>query len=219
MDLPKGFHREVIEARENNTVDFTEASIQKKVSTSPLKPGGSNFKTHTLVEISTSQLKYRPSVGGALFGFTFFAIGFGFIIYNMSFDNGLMQDPSSFNFFGLAFGLIFSFAGGYMLFYLYQPRVFDKQSGYYYKGYNFKPNERELKHQFKLNSIVAIQIIGETIRDSDGSYGSYELNLVLEDGTRRNVVDHGSLKAIIDDAHIVSAFLNIPIWHAESGRK
>ena len=42
--------------------------------------------------------------------------------------------------------------------------------------------------------------------------------LVLEDGTRRNVVDHGSLKTIIDDAHIVSEFLNVPIWHAESNK-
>lgn len=216
MDLPKGFHQEVIEAKENNTVDFTEASIQKSVSTSPLKPGGSNFKTHTLVESSTSQLRYRPSVGGTLFGFTFFAIGFGFIIYNMSFDNGLIHNPSLSNLFGLAFGLIFAFIGGYILYNLYQPRVFDKQSGYYYKGYNFKPNERELKHQFKLNSIIAVQIIGETISNSDGSYGSYELNLVLEDSTRRNVVDHGSLKAIIDDAYVVSAFLNVPIWHAET---
>lgn len=218
MELPKGFHREVIEAKENNAVDFTEHSIDQRVSTSPLKPGGSNFKTHALVESSSSQLRYRPSVGGALFGFLFFGIGLGFVIFNLIFEDGLMYNPSLFNLFGLAFGLIFAFAGGYILYHLYKPRVFDKQSGYYYKGYNFKPNERELEHQFKLNTIVAVQIIGETIRDSDGSYGSYELNLVLEDSSRRNVVDHGSLKAIIDDAHIVSAFLNVPIWHAETSK-
>ncbi len=218
MELPKGFHREVIEAKENNAFDFTEHSINQRVSTSPLKPGGSNFKTHALVESSSSQLRYRPSVGGALFGFLFFGIGLGFVIFNLIFEDGLMDNPSLFNLFGLAFGLIFAFAGGYILYHLYKPRVFDKQSGYYYKGYNFKPNERELEHQFKLNTIAAVQIIGETIRDSDGSYGSYELNLVLEDGTRRNVVDHGSLKTIIDDAHIVSEFLNVPIWHAESNK-
>lgn len=136
----------------------------------------------------------------------------------MSFADGLMYNPSLFNLSSLAFGLIFSLIGGYMLYHLFKPRVFDKQSGYYYKGYNFKPNERELEHQFKLNTIVAVQIIGETIRDSDGSYGSYELNLVLEDASRRNVVDHGNLKTIIDDAHIISAFLNVPIWHAETSK-
>lgn len=218
MELPKGFHKEVIEAKENDAIDFTEPSIHQRVSTSPLKPGGSNFKTHALVESSSSQLRYRPSVGGAIFGFLFFGIGLGFVIFNMSFADGLMYNPSLFNLSSLAFGLIFSLIGGYMLYHLFKPRVFDKQSGYYYKGYNFKPNERELEHQFKLNTIVAVQIIGETIRDSDGSYGSYELNLVLEDASRRNVVDHGNLKTIIDDAHIISAFLNVPIWHAETSK-
>lgn len=216
MDLPKGFHREVIEAKENDPVDFTEPSIKKRVDISPLKPGGSNFKTHALIEQSSSKLYYRPSLGGAAFGFTFFAIGLGFTIFNLSFDKGLMQDPSLFNFFGLAFGLLFAFVGGFMLYYLYKPRVFDKQSGYYYKGYNFRPNEKQLKHQFRLHEIIAVQIIGETIRGKDGSYGSFELNLVLNDGTRQNVVDHGNLKSIIDDAHCLSEFLNVPIWHAQS---
>lgn len=219
MELPKGFHREVIEAKENNAVDFTEHYINQRVSTSPLKPGGSNFKTHALVKSSSSQLRYRPSVGGGIFGFLFFGIGLGFVIFNIGFNKWLIQEPSLFNFFGLAFGLVFALAGGYMLYTLYKPRVFDKQSGYYYKGYNFKPNKRKLKHQFRLSTIIAIQIIGESIRSKNGSYGSFELNLVLNDATRRNVVDHGSLKAIIDDAHVISSFLNIPIWHAESGRK
>jgi hypothetical protein len=216
MDLPKGFHREVIEAKENDPVDFTEPSIKKRVDISPLKPGGSNFKTHALIEQSSSKLYYRPSLGGAVFGFTFFAIGLGFTIFNISFEKGLMQDLSLFNFFGLGFGLLFAFVGGFMLYYLYKPRVFDKQSGYYYKGYNFRPNEKHLKHQFRLHEIIAIQIIGETIRGKNGSYGSFELNLVLNDGTRRNVVDHGNLKSIIDDAHCLSEFLNVPIWHAQS---
>lgn len=49
MELPKGFHKEVIEAKENDAIDFTEPSIHQRVSTSPLKPGGSNLKhTHLL---------------------------------------------------------------------------------------------------------------------------------------------------------------------------
>jgi hypothetical protein len=195
--LPEGFHK-------------------KDIDVSPLKPGGSNFKTHVLVSKSSSQLRYRPSIGGALFVFVFFSIGLGFVIYNLAFDSGLMDNPSFFNFFGLSFGLIFTFTGIYMTFYLFKPRVFDKQIGYYYKKYSFKPNSKNLKNQLRLSTIVALQIIGETIRDEDGSYGSFELNLVLEDGTRRNVVDHGNLKSIIDDAHVLSEFLDIPIWHAET---
>ncbi len=131
MELPKGFHREVIEAKESNTVDFTEASLKKRVEISPLKPGGSNFKTHTLIEKSSSQLRYRPSIGGALFSLVFLSVGLGLVIYNLFWESGLQNSPSLFNFFGFAIGLIFCLAGGFFVFYLFMPRIFDKQLGYY----------------------------------------------------------------------------------------
>ncbi|WP_299362417.1 hypothetical protein [Winogradskyella sp.] len=219
MELPEGFHREIIKAKESrNSIDFTEDSIVKSVDVSPLKSGGSNFKTHALVEKSSSRIIYRPSIGGALFVLVFIAIGMGFVIYNLVSESGQFSDPSLLNFLGLTFGLMFAFVGAYMMFHLFKPRVFDKQLGFYHKSYKFKPETRYLTNQFELNRIIAIQIIGETITDEDGSYGSFELNLVLEDGTRRNVVDHGNLKSIIDDAHVISDFLNVPIWHAKSGK-
>jgi len=210
MDLPEGFHQEVIDARESNK------SIKNNVDISPLKPGGSNFKTHILVEKSFSKITYTPSLGGILFVLLFFSVGIGFIIYNLFFESGQMNEPSLFNFIGLAFGFIFASTATYMIFHLFLPRVFDKQLGFYYKSYKFKPHERNLKNQFSLNNIIALQIIGETISNDNGSYGSFELNLVLNDNSRRNVVDHGNLKSIIDDAHILSDFLNVPIWHAKS---
>ncbi len=213
MDLPDGFHQEVIEARESSK------SIKTDVAVTPLKPGGSNFKTHVLLEKSSSKIVYRPSVGGVLFVLLFFGVGIGFIIYNLFFESGQMTSPSLFNFASLLFGFIFAFAGTYMAFYLFVPRVFDRQIGFYYKSYKFRPHQKYLKNQFRLNDIIAVQIIGETIRDEDGAYGSFELNLILTDGSRRNVVDHGNLKSIIDDAHIVSDFLNVPIWHAKSSEE
>ncbi|MFC0604342.1 hypothetical protein [Winogradskyella pulchriflava] len=214
MDLPKGFHQEVIEARENNLENVSDMS--SRVSVQPLKPGGSNFQTHVLVEKSSSKIIYRPSTGGILFVLLFFGIGLGFVIYNLFDSTGQVASPSLINFFSLTFGLIFTFFGSYMMFYLFKPRVFDRHLGFYYKSYKFKPHHVNLVNQIRLNNIIAIQIIGETIRDDDGSYGSFELNLVLDDNTRRNVVDHGNLKSIINDAHILSDFLNIPIWHAKS---
>ena len=60
MGLPQGFHQEVIEARENiEGIDFSysEKPIVKIVDVKPLKPGGSNFKTHILIEKSSSKMK------------------------------------------------------------------------------------------------------------------------------------------------------------------
>jgi hypothetical protein len=41
---------------------------------------------------------------------------------------------------------------------------------------------------------------------------SYELNLVLKDGRRINVVDHGGADKIRTDAATLADFLGVPVW-------
>lgn len=219
MELPKGFHREVAEVNESiDDVDFGELPIKNTVDTSPLNSGGASFKTHKLVKKSSSKLAYKPTFGNTLFCLTFFGIGLSVIIFYIIGFLQLfsMQFPKSW--FMLIFGAIFGLVGGYLSYTSFMPRVFDKQLGLYYKSYgiNVHASRKKLKSHVSLKSIVAVQIIGEHIKSKDGSYKSFELNLVLDDNTRRNVVDHGNIKSIIDDAHILSDFLNVPIWHAKS---
>ena len=40
------------------------------------------------------------------------------------------------------------------------------------------------------------------------------MNLVLHDGRRYNVVDHGDQAKIRADAQALAAFLNVPVWDA-----
>ncbi|WP_179353670.1 hypothetical protein [Winogradskyella vidalii] len=217
MELPKGFHKEAIETKENWT--NTNDTIKSKVSTSPLKSGGSSFKTNVLIEASKSKLLYKPSIGVALFSFIFLAVGLGiiFISINPLFNHSF--ERNSIEWFFILFGLIFASAGGLMFYLFYMPRVFDKQLGVYYKAYQVdihKIKKDTAKKYIPLKSIVAIQIIGEHIKSGKSAYKSFELNLVLNDASRKNVIDHGNLKSIIVDAEILSEFLNIPIWHAGS---
>lgn len=95
------------------------------------------------------------------------------------------------------------------------PTVFDKTSNYFYEGFG-KKDISSLASSKSLSDIVAFQIIGKSISNSDANYNSFELNLVLNDASRINVVDHGNLKAIIKDAEYLSKFLDVPIWHASS---
>ncbi|WP_092447346.1 hypothetical protein [Winogradskyella sediminis] len=60
MDLPEGFHNDVIETRENTLSDTD--SIKSRVSISSLKLGGSSFKTHVLIQASPSKLIYKPRI-------------------------------------------------------------------------------------------------------------------------------------------------------------
>lgn len=197
-------------------IDFSEDDIKNKVSILPLQSGGSNFKTHVLTKKSPSILVYKPSVGMALFAFIFFAIGLGVLFF------GILASVSPFKngtWIMYVVGFLFSVFGIVIFYTSYKPRVFNKQLGLYYKSYKqpiYKSITKDSKNCIRLNQIVAIQIIGEHIKGDKSSYNSFELNLVLKDAKRVNVIDHGSIKAVIADAETLSAFLNVPIWHKNS---
>ena len=85
--------------------------------------------------------------------------------------------------------------------------------------------EKAQKSYIDLTDVYAIQLIKEYVRDNSGSkpgtvsyagpYYSYELNLVLKDGERMNVVDHGDLQRIRADAIRLGGFLgSLPVWDA-----
>lgn len=71
-------------------------------------------------------------------------------------------------------------------------------------GTNFKTH--------KLKKVHALQLISEYVRGDKSSYYSYELNLVLKDGERINVIDHGDRSAIQRDAQALAGFLGKPLW-------
>ena len=188
--------------------------IKKEVSITPCYIGGASFKTHNLTKTS-SGYAFKASIGGLIFAllFTFAGLGIACLgVYKTVFNSTASQ-----YLFLILFGSVFLAAGVFILLTFLRPRVFNKNSNYYYKGFR-KNVTRETKNYFPLNRIIALQLIGETISGNNGSYKSFELNLVLDDVPRHNVVDHGNLKKLIDDASILSAFLDVPIWHAESNK-
>ncbi len=114
---------------------------------------------------------------------------------------------------GLAFLLV-----SLLLFYVViKPIVFDKCSGLYWKGrtrHGLPPKPGELKQSALLSEVHALQLIPEWVRGSENSYYSYELNLVLNDCRRLNVVDHGGRRCIREDAEFLAQFLDVPVWDA-----
>jgi len=116
----------------------------------------------------------------------------------------------------ILFGSVFALIGYFIYKTAGSPRVFDKQSGFYWKGRD-EPNQMinpEYQKFTKLNEIYAVQLVSELVRGNKSSYTSYELNLVLKDRSRVNVIDHGNISSIREDAAILSGFLNVPFWDA-----
>ncbi|MFU8893671.1 MAG: hypothetical protein ACNA8L_08585 [Luteolibacter sp.] len=189
---------------------------------SPASPGGSNFKTHKLHEVGVQRMEFRATIGMILFSGLFLVVGLGVMaiapgrlwIYGEPFANDMI--------FLLIFGLLFAGAGGYMMYSALTPTVFDKGHGYFCKN-RLKPEHTftvvDIKNHVPLTRIHAIQLISERVSSSgsrgrSSSYKSHELNLVLDDGTRLNVVDHGCVTTLRADAQRLAAFLGKPIWDA-----
>ncbi len=164
----------------------------------PLVGGGSNFCTHRLRKTSsfTEDLAcFKVTFVAFLFCIVFAIVGFvGFFVALL-----LSGDESGW------FFLIFLAVGAGMLWWMKRKEIsFCRSSAYYLRA--------GVRHD--ASSLHAIQLVREYVSGNKHSYYSYELNLIMSDGTRLNVTDHGSLRAIREDAHDLSAYLGIPVWDA-----
>jgi hypothetical protein len=197
---------------ENTVPQFDPAAFGDPVATStqwtPLASGGANFRTHKLYQASVTRWEFRAGIGALLFCGVFAVIGMVVLIigaFKVNEGEWML----------VLFGAIFATAGILMWYFMTAPVVFDKDRGYYCKGR--KKPERQidpslLKNYAPLREIHALQILSEYVKGDKSSYYSYELNLILKDGTRRNVVDHGSLQAIREDAAMLADFMGVPLW-------
>jgi hypothetical protein len=225
--------RDIADGRKTFDPSLFGDPIAMQTDWTPANSGGANFRTHKLVNVNSRRLEFRATIGAKLFflsvllfGMIFLLIGVGillgfvyqFLSGGLSFDIETEIIPLLFG--GLIFslfGLIFSFFGGYLLYDGITPIVFDKQKGFFWKGRK-SPDEvfdkKILPYFAKLEDIHALQLISKHCSKNDGSYYSYELNLVLENGKRINVVDHGNKNKLRKEANNLSAFLAKPVWDA-----
>lgn len=189
-----------------------------KTEWNPLKGGGSNFRTHKLVSIDYTRIEFKSTVGAKIFSLIFIVVGLAVPVFlgreTIQNTGGLFYSDF---YFALLFGVIFFGAGSFMFYSFAKPVIFDKTKGMYWKGW--KAPKRYLAkgdegNSSRIGNIHALQIIPELIRSDNKSYVSYELNLVMKDASRMNVVDHGDPIRICDDAKKLSEFLGVPVWDA-----
>jgi hypothetical protein len=186
----------------------------------PAKGGGTNFRTHRLVQVDPFRMEFKATRGAMAFYALFLGLGLaitsGFSIAIMSgWSRG--DAPAFALFIPLLIGVAFAAVGGALFYVGVAPIVFDRRRGEYWKGRvapSHVANPRALDDHADLDRVHALQIIAEHCSGNDSSYYSYELNLVLDDGTRLPVVDHGNLDELRADVDRLSAFLDKPVWDA-----
>lgn len=71
------------------------------------------------------------------------------------------------------------------------------------------PNDNNV---IPLSSIYAIQIIPERVSNKNYAFRSYEINLVLDNKKRVNLVDYSDIIAIEESSKKLSEYLGVPVW-------
>ncbi len=185
-----------------------------EVDWTPLSGGGSNFKSSGLHEISDYRIVIKSSSGMKLFAGFFIAMGLfipgvmGYMDYR---DQGLEWSLLFPLFACLAFVAI-----GIAMMFFPRPRYLDKRLGWFWAGTKNPQGEQSLRKLIDaspLDDLVALQIIAEHISGKNGSYTSWELNIIDKDAARYNLLDHGDKSSLLQDAETIATFLSIPIWN------
>ena len=158
-----------------------------------------NFSTHRLIKVGASRMEFRVSYISLLLYVAFIISGIGTIF--IFFDRGPV--------YAVALGLLFILLGCYFLFHNTVPIIFDKQKGFFWKGRKEPGDSFGRDHQnfYKFEGVHALQLIYP--KDSE----NYQLNLVLKDSERLNILNHENKTRIINDATTLSVFLQIPVWN------
>ena len=192
--------------------------VAKQTNWMPAKRGGANFRTRKLVMVTPNRIEFRASLAAKIFFGSFLLGGMGFAVGVPVFHSSTGTFPlNPDTLVPLFAGIAFAVVGGFLLYFGTAPIVFDKTRGFFWKGRKTRDgvfHSDSVTHFAGLEDIHALQLISEYCRGSKRSYYSYELNLVLRNGRRINVMDHGDSEKLREDAKTLSQFLEKPLWDA-----
>ena len=165
----------------------------------PLAGGGTNFCTHRAqkdASLMGNVFVFKTTIQAYLFAIMFVALGAMFTVASAA--GGFADMPIYLGLGFLAFGCWYQWS------LRKKESRFDRYSSELTQG----------KRSFDLKNAEAIQLIREYVRGHENNYYSYELNLICSDGSRINIVDHGALRKLREDAALLAEYLSIPVWDA-----
>lgn len=165
--------------------------LAQQTQWTPLVPGGANFTTHTLHE-HPQGLEYRKNAKTMAFGGVFLLVGLA-VTFGAPFSEWWL----------LLLGLPFLGVGAYVM---WPTKVlFDRA----------RASVTVKSRAISFRDIAALQLITERVDGDDSAdYDSHELNLVLSDGTRLNLVDHAGKQVLRDDLVRLRALVGCRAWDA-----
>jgi hypothetical protein len=215
-DKLKAFSEKMMQGRPGANYDASRFNDPLAMETSwiPLKSASSSFRTHQLVEKDTHRVEFEATKKAKQFSYLIMGSGvfFPFVfLFNIDFSQ---SDAWMYILFLALFAASFIIAGRFILRKMSEPIIFDKWEGKWWKGESRKENGENLGQGGYLNEIHAIQLLSEYRSRDKGGYYVYELNFVLNNADRVQVLCHGGERAMLTDAEKLSRFLEKPLWNA-----
>jgi hypothetical protein len=167
-----------------------------KFDWTPLRPGGTAYSTHRLVATNRGLVFARSwrnwawTLGGLLFAASLTAAGV------LSLLRG-------------------SFLGGFIVLPLGMLLVTGALMGLWSRAVRFEAEQRTVAiggRRVPFSEVFAVQLLGERVREEEApDFDSYELNLVLRDGTRLNVVDHANRGQLEQEAQQLARLIDCQV--------
>lgn len=178
------------------------------VPTAPISERGAKFATARLV-VQSGVARFRPSAVLLAFGAVFAAFGLMAITMGWS----LFRDEGWVGLFPGLMGLLFVAAGVGVAVFRGRSRIRAERFGHtvWLRTDRRSPVPWE---ELAFSDVAGVQMCRHFVPDSDGSYSSYEINLVLAGPPVRrvNLVTHGNRDVAEDDAARLAQFLEVPFW-------
>lgn len=187
--------------------------LAEEINWSPVSNIQGGICSRRLNQVGPNRLAFRPTLPMWMFALVF--IVFGILILYLSFRVEFQGVTP------VLAAAIFLVIGTVLVYVNLVPAVLDKQEGWYWKGWKSPAHTMNPgKNAAKLNQVHAIQLLCKIgVRPGSNNRGhrhqpleAYELNLVMRDTSRLNVICHGNLAKIREDARLMSRFLGKPLW-------
>lgn len=202
----------------NNYINSIDEEIVKNSSFLPLKRGWTNIKSHDLIiENNWNYLfKVKWFFPEEYLGIFFVPIIATIIIlYSKNFEvNNMFWEFLWL----IIFSIIYSWLAWLIFYSLHRSYIFDFQNWYFYdtiytqKLFEFLQDEKYKNKIISLNEIEALQIISERLHSKNTSYTSYELNMILKNSSRVNIIDHWNLEEIRKNASELANKLWVKVY-------
>jgi hypothetical protein len=175
------------------------------------------LRDHNLVKINNFKMEFKATIGCRLL----FLIPLIFLIFfTIYFLVNLSSElsPHQFIVYMVVFllSLAFMIAIGCIFYLITMPVVFDMRIRAFWKGRKTAAiigNIEGVKHFTKYDDIHALQLLSKYSYGKTSGY-NYELNVVLKNGNRINLVSYRGEEEIEEDCQVLSKFLDKPVWNA-----